>query len=151
VDNESDAYDSAAGPSRSRQRRSRAVWLLVSLLALESAALVAISAYLIVEIFVDGPASIASAVVLTGLVSIAAVWVGFIVVGVLRGQAWTRAAIVVVQVLIGAVAIGSLQGASPRPDLAAVMLAPAILILVLLFSKSVIAATGSRGDENRTF
>jgi hypothetical protein len=131
--------------------RPSAVTALVAVLLLETAALAAAVVYFVVELLVATPSSVASAVGITVIVAAGAVWVGFIAVGVLRGQAWTRAATVVVQVLIGAVAIGSFQGADPRPDLGIVLLVPAILALVLLFTKPVLAATEGRDREPRTF
>ncbi len=126
------------------------VRVLAVLLALEALALAATTIFLIVELIVAPADSALSAVLLTLIVAIATVWVGFIVAGLLRGRAWTRAATVVVQVLFIAVALGSLQGTGARPDIAAALLVPAIACLVLLFTKSTIAATRDRGEE-RTF
>ena len=131
-----------------RGRGSRALTGLIVVLSLEFAAILGAALYLIAELLVDRPDSYASAVALAIVVAIAAVWVVFIVVGVVRGQAWTRAAVVVLQILIGAVAVGSLQGAEPRVDLGIGLLMPAVLTLVLLFSKSVLAHLSER--ENRT-
>jgi len=127
--------------------RPRALTALVVLLVLEFVAIAGVAIYLLIELIVDRPDSYASAVALAIVVAIAAVWVLFIVVGVLRGQAWTRAAVVVLQILIGAVAIGSLQGEGARIDLGIALLVPAILTLVLLFSKSVLAHLSEREDR----
>ena len=133
------------------QSRSRALRLLVVVLALESLALAAAAVYFIVELLVATPTSVASAVAIVVIIGLGAVWVAFIAAGVWRGQAWTRAATVVVQVLFGAVAIGSFQGADARPLLGALLLVPAVLALVLLFSKSVMESTTARDGEPRTF
>ena len=131
--------------------RHPAVLVLVTVLLLEAAALAAATIYFIVELLVDRASSLGSAIAITAVLALGAVWVGFIAVGVLRGQAWTRAATVVVQVLVVAIAIGSLQGTDPRPVLAVGMLVPAVLALVLLFSKPVLAATSTRETDERTF
>jgi len=128
--------------------RPRALTALVVVLTLEFVAITGVAFYLIFELIVERPDSYASAIALAIVVAIAAVWVLFIVIGVLRGQAWTRAAVVVLQILIGAVAIGSLQGAEPRVDVGVGLLVPALLALVLLFSKSVLAHLSER--EQRT-
>jgi hypothetical protein len=134
-----------------RSSRHPAVTALVVVLALEAAALIAAAVYLLVEILVATPTSLASAVGITVIVAAGAVWVVFIALGVLRSQAWTRAAVVVVQVLIGAVAIGSFQGPTPRPDLGVMLFIPVVAALVLLFQKPVLAATSDRGDTGRTY
>ena len=127
--------------------RSRALTALVVVLSLEFIAITGVALYLVLELIVDRPDSYASAVALAIVVAVAAVWVLFIVIGVLRGQAWTRAAVVVLQILIGAVAIGSLQGADALPGLGFALLVPAVLALVLLFSKSVLAHLSERDDR----
>jgi len=134
--------------TRPRGSRSRALVALVVVLSLEILALAGTTVFLVLELLVDRPDSYASGVALAIVIAIATIWVVFIVVGVTRGQAWTKAAVVVLQILIGAVAIGSLQGVDARPDLGIALLVPAILALVLLFSKSVLAHLSER--ESRT-
>jgi hypothetical protein len=137
--------------ARSPSPRPRALVVLMVLLGLEAAALAAAAGYFIIELLVEQPASLANAIALAAVLAIGAVWVGFIVVGLSRRQAWTRAAVIVIQVLFIAVAIGSFQGPSPRPDFGAVLLIPAVLALILLFTKSVMASTLKRPDDPRTF
>lgn len=127
--------------------RSPALVVLVVILALEALALAGSAVFFVVELTLEPSTSVGSAVALSVVVAIAAVWVFFIVRGLLRGQAWTRAATVVVQVLVIAVGIGSAQGPEPRPALAAALIVPAALALVLLFTRSVVAATTVRDSE----
>ena len=134
-----------------RSARHPAVTALVVVLALEAAALAAAAVYFVLELLVATTSSVASAVGITVIIAAGAVWVAFIAVGVLRAQAWTRAAVIVVQVLIGAIAIGSFQGPTPRPDLGVILLVPAVVAIVLLFQKPVLAATTGRDDEGRTY
>ena len=124
--------------------RSIALIVLVVILALEAIALGASTVFFVVELVAQPSSSIGSAVALAVIVGIATVWVVIVVRGVLLGQAWTRAAVVVLQILVIAVGIGSVQGPAPRPDLAAALIVPAVLALVLLFTRSVIAATSER-------
>lgn len=148
------AVDDVRNPDEQQTKgssRHPAVLGLVAILLLESAALAAATVYLIVELLVEKPTSFASAVAIAVLVALSAIWVAFIAVGVLRAQSWTRAAIVVVQVLIGAVAIGSFQGPTPRPDLGIILIVPALIAMVLLFQKPVQAATTGRDDTERSF
>ena len=133
--------------SHEGMRRHPAVLILVAVLLLEAAALAAATIYFAVELLVGRPASVGSAVAITAVIAAGAVWVGFIAIGVLRGQAWTRAATVVVQVLVTAIAIGSFQGADAQPTLGIAILVPAVVAIVLLFSKPVLAATTVRDDR----
>ncbi len=152
------AWDVAVNDARNldedqtkRSTRHPAVTALVVVLAVEAAGLAAAAVYFVVELLVATPTSVASAVGITVIIAAGAIWVAFIAAGVLRAQAWTRAAVVVVQVLIGAVAIGSFQGPTPRPDLGVLLLVPVVVALVLLFQKPVLAATTGRDNEQRTF
>jgi hypothetical protein len=136
--------DAGAGPVGGKVQRHPLLIALVVLLALEGAAIASTAIYLIVELVTTRANSLVGAIALAVSVLIAAVWVGFIVVGVFRGMAWTRAAAIVVQVLIGAIAIGSIQGASGRADIAWLLLVPAIAVIALLFTRPVLAATSGR-------
>ena len=127
-----------------RPRHHGLVLLLAGVLFLEAAALFVATAYLVVELLIARPDSVASAVALTVCVAIAAVWVTTIAVNTLRGRAWIRGAAIVVQVLIGAVALGSFQGMLPRADIGWLLLIPAIAVMVLLFTKPVLAETSHR-------
>jgi hypothetical protein len=110
----------------------------------ECALLVAATVFLVVELLVATPTSYASAIALTVLVAIGAIWVGVIAVNLLRRQPWTRGATVVWQILQIAVAVGMFQGAYARPDLGWLLLIPSIVVLVLLFTPSVRDATVRR-------
>ena len=118
--------------------------LLVVLLFMECALLTVATIYLVIELLTATADSLASAVALTVLTAIAAVWLGFIAANVLRGRAWTRGAAIVWQVLQGAVAIGCFQGIFAQPTVGWLLLAPALVVLVLLFTPPVVAATSTR-------
>jgi len=135
-----------SGETQTEQSAPRSVALVVLavILALEAVALAGAAVFFVAELVVEPTSSVGSAIALAAIVAMASVWVVFIVRGVLRGQAWTRAAVVVLQILIAAVGVGSVQGPEPRPDLAAALVVPAVLALVLLFTTSVIAATSDR-------
>ena len=121
--------------------------LLVALAVIvfaECALMTVATIYLVIEIIVATPSSYASAIFLTVLTAIAAVWLAFIAVNILRGSPWVRGATVVWQILQIAVAIGCFQGFFARPDLGWALLLPALVALFLLFTKPVIAATARR-------
>ena len=134
--------DGPSGPRRGR--RSRAHLLLVLLLGAEAALLWAAVIWLILELLTDQPTSFASALAILAIAVIAAVWVTTITVATLRGRSWIRAAAVTWQLVQVFIAIGCFQGFYARPDLGWALLVPSVLVLVLLFTRSVIEATGTR-------
>ncbi len=121
------------------------VVMLATILFAECAVLAIATGYLVVEMLVAVPDSLASAVALTVLTAIAAIWLAVIAVNVLRGRAWTRGATVVWQVLQSAVAVGFFQGMFARPGVGWLLLLPALVALGLVFTPPVIAATARRG------
>ncbi|WP_241984696.1 hypothetical protein [Cryobacterium adonitolivorans] len=125
-------------------RRSRALIALALLLAAEAALLWAAVVWLILELLTDQPTSFASALAILALTVIAALWVSAIVVGTLRGRTWIRAAAVTWQLVQVFVAIGCFQGLYARPDLGWALLIPSVLVIVLLFARSVVQATSRR-------
>ena len=134
--------DGPSGPRRGR--RSRAHLLLVLLLGAEAALLWAAVIWLILELLTDQPTSFASALAILAIAVIAAAWVTTITVATLRGRSWIRAAAVTWQLVQVFIAIGCFQGFYARPDLGWALLVPSVLVLVLLFTRSVIEATGTR-------
>ncbi len=125
-------------------RKHPVVIVLAGLVFAECALIATATIYLVVEILVATPASYASAIALTVLTAIAAVWLALIAVNILRGRAWVRGATVVWQVLQIAVAIGCFQGLFARPDIGWARLIPAIVALGLVFTPPVVAATARR-------
>ncbi|PRY68956.1 hypothetical protein B0I08_103161 [Glaciihabitans tibetensis] len=128
------------------ERTSPLLYTLAAIVFAECVFLAVVTVVLVVEILVATPESYPSAVALTLLSAIAAVWLGFIGVNTLRGRPWIRGAAIVWQVLQIAVAVGSFQGAFARPDIGWWLLIPALAVIALLFTKPVIAAT-TRPEE----
>ncbi|WP_394771582.1 hypothetical protein [Lacisediminihabitans sp.] len=123
-------------------RRPPLLVLLAVVILLECALLVAATVYLVVELHTARADSVASAVAILVLTALAAVWLGVMAVHTLLGRSWIRGGAVVWQVLQIAVAIGSFQGGYfSRADIGWWLILPAVLVLVLLFTPSVIAAT----------
>ena len=127
-------------------RRPAQLLLLVMLLALESAALLAVAGYLVIELLVARPDSVATAIALLVLDVLAAVWVGTMAVHTLRGRSWIRSGAITWQTLQIAVGIGSFQAPFSRPDIGWLLILPAAAVIILLFTPPVIAAT-RRQDE----
>ncbi len=95
----------------STPHRPRLFLLLIGLLSLELLLIAGLTVVLIVELFIDEPESIQTAIALAVLAAIATAWLTAIVVGAIRGQAWIRGAAIVWQVLQFAVGFGAVQGA----------------------------------------
>ncbi len=106
-----------------------------------------IAVTLLIELLVATPTSFASAVALTVLAFAAVAWLGAIVVGTLRGQAWIRGAAIVWQVLQFAVGAGAISGTFSTPAIGWPLVAVALVTFLLLFTKPVVDATSRREDR----
>ena len=115
--------------------------ILAVLLFAEAAALAVATVYLVVELLAETPQSYATAVAILVLAALAAVWLTIVAVNTLRCRPWVRAAAMVWQVLQIGLGIGSLQGLFAREDIGWFLIVPAILVIALLFSGPVLAAT----------
>ncbi|WP_166981131.1 hypothetical protein [Paramicrobacterium fandaimingii] len=132
----SNQFDTAA--SSDSGKRSRAVVVTAALLGLEAAALVVVSGMLIVDLFTLRPDRYDSAIALTVLAVVAAIWLIAIVVAFWRGRQWSRAAALTWQVLQSALAIGAFQGIFAQPTIGWALLLPALAVIILLLTRSVI-------------
>jgi hypothetical protein len=127
-------------------RRPALLWVLAGLLALEFLLVAALAVLSIVSVAQGGSGSAASGIALAVVVVIAAAWLGAMVIGTVRGQAWIRAAGIVWQVIQIAVAIGILVGPLGQPLLGWPLVIVGIAAFILLFTPSVVTATRHRGD-----
>jgi Tfp pilus assembly protein PilN len=135
----------------STPHRPKLFRLLLGLLLLELAMIAVLTIVLLVELFIDQPESLATAVALLVLAAIATAWLTAVAIGAIRGQAWIRGAAIVWQVLQFAVGLGAVQGVFS--DSASVwgwlLIAVAVGTFVLLFAPSVVAHTSERtGTES---
>ncbi|MFD3448554.1 hypothetical protein ACFDTO_28550 [Microbacteriaceae bacterium 4G12] len=97
----------------------------------------AIAVWLIVELLVETPQSLASAIALVVLAAGAAAFLVAVVVGALRRSGWIRGAVITWQVVQIAVAIGALQGTLARPDIGWLILVPSVVAILLTISPTV--------------
>lgn len=132
-----DKTGSAAGAVR----RPWPLAALAVMLFLEAAVLAAAAGFLFFELVTEVPASYASAVAILGLVVLAAVWLAIVAVNTLQARPWVRGAALTWQVLQLAVAVGSFQGLFARDDIGWFLLVPALIVLILLFTRPVMTAT----------
>jgi hypothetical protein len=97
--------------------------------------------WLLLELLTERPASYETALAILVLATIAAVFLAFVAVHTLRARPWTRAATLTWQILQLVIAIGCFQGIVATPTIGLWLLVPAVVVIVLLFTPSVIAAT----------
>jgi hypothetical protein len=116
-------------------RRSPVIVGLLVLLALEFVAIAVVAVVLVVDLFVADATSVASGVALAILCIVAAIWMGAMIVGLLRAQPWVRSGVIVWQFLQVAIAIGAFQGVFRVPAVGWVLLVPAVIGLVLVLSR----------------
>jgi hypothetical protein len=120
--------------SVSGRRRHPLLWALIALLAAEFVLVAVLAIGLLLELLVDRPSSYASAIALTVLAFIAAAWLGAIIVGALRGQAWIRGAAIVWQVLQFGVGAASVTGSFASPAIGWPLIAVAVVAFVLILA-----------------
>ena len=118
-------------------RRSPLVTVLVILLAAQTVFIVGVTVYLVIELFLAEADFPPTAIALTALVVLVAIWLVAMTRGVWRGRAWTRGSVLVYQFLQLAIGVGSIQGFVPRPDIGWWVIATAVLGLVLVLSTPV--------------
>ena len=125
-------------------RRLTPLRLLAATLLFESAVFACGTVYFIVQIVVSPADSRASAIGVVVLASIGCTALVLIAVATLRGKAWIRGAAITVQILQLIVAVGDFQNSVGRSDIGLLLGIPAVLALILLFTRSVMAATTNR-------
>lgn len=122
-------------------RRPRLLVALAVMLFIEAGFLGVVAVFLLFELATEVPTSLASAIGILVLVLVAAVWLVVVGVGALHAKPWVRAAALTWQILQLAIAVGSFQGLFARDDIAWFLLVPAVIVIALLFSRSVMTAT----------
>ena len=131
--------------------KSPAVLIVAFVLAAETLLLLGLAGYLVCQLVVDSPDSIASAVGLVLITFAAAAWIGLTAIGFAQGKSFARGSAVAWQVLQSAVGLASNQGLFARPDIGSALFVPALVVLaLLLFSPSVSKHFGLTrdGSEN---
>jgi hypothetical protein len=118
------------------------LYVLAALILLEGAAVTVGTVYLVVEILVAPTASIASAAALAVCAAIAAAALILIAINAVKGRPWIRGASICWQIIQALVGVSILQAkASDSLAIAVALIVPAVAIVVLLFTPTVVAAT----------
>jgi hypothetical protein len=119
--------------------------LLSALLYLEAAGLAALTVLLVVDAVIQHPDSYLSAVALIVLAALATVWLALMATHSLAGRPWVRAGSITWQVLQLVIGITIIVGGQP---LGWVLVAVAVVVLVVVFTPPVIAATRRNPRED---
>jgi len=118
-------------------RRSPLVTVLVILLVGQTALLIGVTVFLVIELLRAEAQFPPTAIALTVLVLLVAVWLVTMTIGVHRARAWTRGGVLTYEFLQLAIGVGSVQGFIPRPDIGWWVIATAVTGLVLILSTPV--------------
>jgi hypothetical protein len=124
--------------SPSTPRQPVLLVVLSALLYLEAVALAALTVLLIVDAVIQHPDSYLSAVALIVLAALAAAWLAIMATHALARRPWIRAGGVTWQLLQLVIGITIITAGQP---LGWALVAVAVVVLVLLFTPPVIAAT----------
>ena len=108
-----------------------------TVIALQSLAIWGLLVWVAILIFVETPTSLLSALFLIGLLIAAGLWSSNIVLGLWRKLRWAHTPAMVLQLLIASIGIASFAGEFGNLLIGAVLLVPATVVFVLLFSRSV--------------
>lgn len=141
--------DAAVGPARvaGSSVRPKGVFIIAGIVVLEALALLAVAAWYVYELFESTPLSYGGAVFFVVLVLLLAA--GLLAVGhfLFRGYRWPRSAVLVWQLFMVLLAVTTMT--SGQVLIGWAMLLPAVIVLILLFTKDVIAYT-SRTSKDGT-
>lgn len=121
--------------------RGAAAWL-----AIEAIGVLALSSWEFFALVSGDTTAVSSSIALLVLTLLAAFAVGAFAVVVWRGGSWGRSGGIVVQLLVLAVAGGTLTGPDADPSVAAMIAAPAVVGLVLLIAASRVAGARVRAE-----
>jgi hypothetical protein len=129
--------------------RSPAVFIVAFVLVAETLVLLGLSGYLVYQLAVNSPDSIASAVGLVMIAIVATAWIAITAIGFVQGKSFARGSALVWQVLQGAVGLASNQGLFARPDIGSGLFVPALVVLaLLLFSPAVSKHLGTSNNDS---
>ncbi|MHB1234116.1 MAG: hypothetical protein ACYCZK_00390 [Microbacteriaceae bacterium] len=122
--------------------------MLAAVIFAEGAIMATLTGLLFYELFSTVPSSYVSAIAVLVLSGLATVWLGVLAAHTLRGRPWIRGAALFWQLLQIAIGWAGLQGALARVDIGWLLILPAVLSCILLFTPSVLRAT-TRTDVSR--
>jgi hypothetical protein len=134
--------------SEPQVKRPFGLILAAALVAAEGLFVGALAGRLGVALVAGETRSLVTSVALFALVAAAAAWVIFVSISLLKGRRWARSAGVFWQLVQLAIASGSFSGQFGSQAIGWSLIVPSVLVLALLFSKKVVAATMGAAETN---
>jgi ABC-type transport system involved in multi-copper enzyme maturation permease subunit len=127
--------------SETQEKRPIGLNIAALLVGLEGLFIGALAARLGLALVSGETKSFVTSVALFALVAAAAIWIIFVSVHLFRGQRWSRSAGFFWQLVQLAVATGSFSGQFGSQAIGWSLIIPSVLVIGLLLSKKVVAAT----------
>ena len=123
--------------------------LIAAIVVLEAIALLALAGWFVYNLFTASPTSMGGAVFTTVLLAAAGIWLLIVGHFFFRGFRWSRAGVLVFQLFAIVIAVPTLQSGVVLTGL--LLLVPAAAVLLVLFTKPVIAHTSRISGEPKAF
>lgn len=127
--------------SETQEKRPIGLNIAALLVGLEGLFIGALAARLGLALVSGETKSFVTSVALFALVAAAAIWIIYVSVNLFRGQRWSRSAGFFWQLVQLAVATGSFSGQFGSQAIGWSLIIPSVLVIGLLLSKKVVAAT----------
>lgn len=127
--------------SETQEKRPIGLIIAALLVGLEGLFIGALAARLGLALVSGETKSFVTSVALFALVAAAAIWIIYVSVNLFRGQRWSRSAGFFWQLVQLAVATGSFSGQFGSQAIGWSLIIPSVLVIGLLLSKKVVAAT----------
>jgi ABC-type transport system involved in multi-copper enzyme maturation permease subunit len=127
--------------TEAQEKRPTGLLVAALLVALEGLFVGVLAALLGIALVSGEAKSLVTSVALFALVAAASAWVIFVAINLFKGKRWARSGGVFWQLVQLAVATGSFSGQFGSQAIGWTLIIPSVLVLALLFSKKVVAAT----------
>ena len=132
--------------TEAQEKRPTGLLVAALLVALEGLFVGVLAARLGIALVSGETKSLVTSAALFALVAAASAWVIFVSINLFKGKRWARSGGVFWQLVQLAVATGSFSGQFGSQAIGWALIVPSVLVLSLLFSKKVVAATMGKLD-----
>lgn len=140
-----DATGEAAPEPPSSRSRPAGAMLIAAILLLEALGLFTAAGWYLYGLLTSTPTSLGGAVFTMVFLVVLAIWLLFVSYHLLRGYRWTRSAALVFQLFMIVIAVPTLSAGVVMVGVA--LLLPAAAVVLLLFTKPVLAHTTRTADN----
>ena len=127
--------------SNQAEKRPLGLKIIIGIVSVEGFVLAYLAAQLLVGIMLGESRSLPTTLSLFGIVALTAAAVLFFAYGLFQGKRWARSAALFWQLIQLAIASGSFTGQFGSNAIGWGLIIPSVIVLVLLFTKPVVAAT----------